>query len=123
MKGKWVVVVASAVALLIGIAIGAGATAGGDAEPQIVTETETVTETVEVEVGGECREYAYWILEQMDEKDAITLAAFGEMADILDRDGFMMVDEYVDILERATADIDSLTMGMTSGSDFDCPRP
>ena len=124
---RWPWLVGIAAALLIGTGIGA---AGGTdtepaaaPEPDTIVETETVTETVEVEVGGECRDYADWILDQMDAKDAIVLAAFGEMADILDRDGFMIVDEYVAILETATADMDALTVTMIAGGGFDCPRP
>ena len=124
---RWPWLVGVAAALVIGVSIGAAG--GADTtlttapEPDTIVETETVTETVEVEIGGECRAYADWILDQMDAKDAIVLAAFGEMADILDRDGFMTVDEYVDILDRATSDMNALPVTMTSGSGFDCPKP
>jgi hypothetical protein len=119
---RWPWIAGIAAALVIGATIGAaGQTEPTAAEPEVVTETvvETVTETVEVE-SDECREYAAWLLEQFDAKDAIVLDAFGEMADILDRDGYMVTNEYVSILDSATTRMNELTSEMQDGPGYEC---
>jgi hypothetical protein len=119
---RWPWIAGIVAALVVGATIGAaGQTEPTATEPEVVTETvvETVTETVEVE-SDECREYAAWILEQFDAKDVIVLDAFGEMADILDRDGYMITSEYVTILNDATARMDDLTAEILAGPGHDC---
>ena len=99
---RWPWIAGIVAALVVGATIGAaGQTDPTVAEPEVVTDTvvETVTETVDVEVvPQECKDLVDSLRAYVD----ITLGALSQMADILDQDGYMIVDEYVDIVDEAT---------------------
>jgi hypothetical protein len=99
---RWPWIAGIVAALVVGVTIGtAGQTEPTAGEPEVVTDTvtETVTETVNVEVvPQECKDLVDSLRAYVD----ITLGALSQMADILDQDGYMIVDEYVDIVDEAT---------------------
>jgi hypothetical protein len=99
---RWPWIAGIVAALIVGATIGAaGQTEPTTTAPEVVTDTvvETVTETVDVEVvPQECKDLVESLRAYVD----ITLGALSQMADILDRDGYMVVDEYVVIVDEAT---------------------
>jgi hypothetical protein len=136
---RWPWVVGIVAALVIGATIGAAGQTEPIAQPDVeaisaeqdrvsaeldqrsadLDEREATLSGIAAEP-NECREYAAWLLEQFDAKDAIVLDAFGEMADILDRDGYMVTNEYVSILDSATTRMNELTAEIQSGQDYEC---
>lgn len=126
-RRRWPWAVAVLVALFVGVGVG---NATGTSDPEAATPqptvtvtaepvVETVTETVEVE-STECRDYALWLLQQNDTIHGIFQDVLSEMATILDRDGYMIVSEYVAIVERATDQVNDLADEISSGRTFDC---
>jgi hypothetical protein len=104
---RWPWIVGIVAAFVIGTTIGAA----GQTEPEVVTETrtvevpaepvtETVTETVEVEViPQECKQLVESLRGYVD----ISMGALGAIAAILDEDGYLITEEYSEIMSGASA--------------------